>query len=139
MNYAGFFRRLGAFIIDCFVFLFLFIFFGIMIGMMEEMSNNFIIRILSRDLKLFSIILTWLYYAVMESSHHQGTVGKILLKIKVVSINGDRIDFFKATLRYFARYISGFIMMIGFLMPLFTEKKQALHDMIANCVIIHSP
>ncbi len=83
-----------------------------------------------------SLLINWLYYAIMESSKSQGTVGKLLLKIKVTDYNYERISFGRATGRYFGKIISSFILLIGYIMAGFTEKKQALHDMMASCYVI---
>jgi uncharacterized RDD family membrane protein YckC len=56
--------------------------------------------------------------------------------IKVTDLNGNRISFGRATGRYFAKILSGMILMIGYIMAGFTEKKQALHDMIASCLVV---
>lgn len=84
----------------------------------------------------FSKIVEWLYFAIMESSTHQGTLGKIALGIKVTDIQGNRISFARATGRYFGKILSGLVLMIGFIMAGFTEKKQALHDILADCFVI---
>ncbi|MBN3034054.1 MAG: RDD family protein [Bacteroidales bacterium] len=81
------------------------------------------------------LVVQWLYFALMESSRHQGTVGKLVIKIKVTDMNGNRITFARATGRYFAKIISGMILMIGYILAGITEKKQALHDMIAGCLV----
>jgi len=81
-------------------------------------------------------VIQWLYFAVMESSKHQGTLGKLALGIKVTDMNGDRISFGRATGRYFGKIISGMIIYIGYIMAGLTEKKQALHDMMASCLVI---
>lgn len=83
-----------------------------------------------------AILLNWLYYALMESSKHQGTVGKLALRIKVTDYSGNRISFARASGRYFGKILSGMIMMIGYIMAGFTIKKQALHDILANCYVI---
>lgn len=83
-----------------------------------------------------SVAISWLYYSLMESSVKQGTVGKMVLNIKVTDMEGQRISFLKATGRYFGKIISGFIFMIGYIMAGFTDKKQALHDIMAGCLVI---
>ncbi|UCG26836.1 MAG: RDD family protein [Bacteroidales bacterium] len=83
-----------------------------------------------------TIVAGWLYYALMEASKQQGTLGKMALGLKVTDMEGNRISFGRATGRYFAKIISGMIFMIGYIIAGFTEKKQALHDMIANCLVI---
>ena len=77
-----------------------------------------------------------LYFAFMESSQNQGTLGKMALGIKVTNMNGERITFINAVGRYFAKILSGMIICIGYIMAGFTEKKQALHDILANCLVI---
>src|SRR5271166_3886543 len=72
----------------------------------------------------------WLYYAVMESSLHQATFGKKALGLKVTGMYGERISFGTATIRYFGKILSHAVMNIGFIMDAFTEKKQALHDIL---------
>jgi uncharacterized RDD family membrane protein YckC len=84
-----------------------------------------------------SIVMMWLYYAWMESSSHQGTLGKMALGLIVTDLEGRRITFGRASGRYFAKIITGLIPLgIGYAMAGFTEKKQALHDMIASCLVL---
>lgn len=85
---------------------------------------------------LSALLVTWFYYALMQSSARQATVGKMALSIKVTDVNGDRLTFARASLRYFSKILSGLFMMIGYIMAGFTEKKQALHDMIANTYVV---
>jgi uncharacterized RDD family membrane protein YckC len=80
----------------------------------------------------------WLYNTVLESSQSQATFGKQALGLKVTDLEGRRISFARANGRYFAKIITGMTFTIGYLMVVFTEKKQALHDMIAGCVIVHT-
>jgi uncharacterized RDD family membrane protein YckC len=80
----------------------------------------------------------WMYYAVMESSSSQGTIGKMILGVRVTDINGQRISFLRATGRFFGKILSTLILYVGFLFPLFTSKKQTLHDMLAGCVVVHN-
>lgn len=86
--------------------------------------------------ELIGIVVQWLYFAGMESSSWQGTLGKKALGLQVVDLEGRRVSFGRATGRYFAKIISGMILLIGYIMAGFTEKKQALHDMIAACLVI---
>jgi uncharacterized RDD family membrane protein YckC len=86
---------------------------------------------------LASIVLVWIYNASMESSKHQGTLGKMALGLIVTDSQGRPIGFGHATGRYFAKIITGLIPLgIGYAMAGFTEKKQALHDMIAGCLVL---
>jgi uncharacterized RDD family membrane protein YckC len=81
-------------------------------------------------------VLAWLYYALMESSKYQATLGKIVLGIVVTDTSGQRISFGRATGRYFAKIISQIILLIGYIMIAFTEKKQGLHDIIASTLVV---
>jgi uncharacterized RDD family membrane protein YckC len=85
---------------------------------------------------LLSIILGWLYYALMESSARGATVGKLVLGIRVTDPSGGRISFGRATVRYFSKIISAMILMIGYIMAAFTDRKQALHDIIAGTLVV---
>lgn len=85
---------------------------------------------------LISIVMKWLYYALMESSKFGGTIGKMAVSIKVVDMEGNRITFGRATGRYFSRIVTNMTLLIGYIIAGFTEKKQALHDLMASCLVI---
>jgi uncharacterized RDD family membrane protein YckC len=83
------------------------------------------------------MVLHWLYFAGMESSARQGTIGKSVMSLRVADLEGQRISFGHATGRFFAKIVSGMIpFLIGYLMAAFTEKKQALHDLIAGTLVL---
>jgi uncharacterized RDD family membrane protein YckC len=83
------------------------------------------------------IAAVWLHYALFESSTWQATPGKKVLGLFVTDLNGNRISFAHASGRFFAKLISGLIPLgIGYMMAGFTAKKQALHDMIAGCLVL---
>ncbi len=83
------------------------------------------------------MIAVWLYFALMESSGKCASLGKMALGIKVTDLNGNGISFGTATGRFFGKMISGVILYIGFIMAGFTEKKQALHDIMAGCLVVN--
>jgi uncharacterized RDD family membrane protein YckC len=88
-------------------------------------------------LAIACILLAWIYNAGMESSRHQATLGKMALGLIVTDLQGRPIAFGHASGRYFAKIITGLIPLgIGYAMAGFTEKKQALHDMIASCLVL---
>jgi uncharacterized RDD family membrane protein YckC len=80
--------------------------------------------------------ITWAYYAIMESSPAQGTVGKIALGLTVTNTRGDPVGFLRASFRYWFRTFSTLILMVGWLMVAFTPRKQALHDMLAGTFVL---
>jgi uncharacterized RDD family membrane protein YckC len=85
---------------------------------------------------LVALVIRWLYFALMESSAWQATLGKKILGIQVTGLDGRRIGFGRATGRFFGKFISALILSIGFIMAGFTERKQALHDMIAGTLVV---
>lgn len=88
------------------------------------------------SLWIISTCISFFYFSLLESSKFQGTIGKMAMGVIVTDMEGNRISFGKAALRALGRYVSYMILFIGFLMALFTEKKQALHDMIASTLVI---
>lgn len=83
------------------------------------------------------MIVSWLYYALMESSSNQGTFGEMALGLVVTDLYGARISYGRASGRFFARIVTGLIpLWIGYMMAGFTEKKQALHDILAGCLVL---
>jgi uncharacterized RDD family membrane protein YckC len=105
-------------------------------AMMAMMAPIFSALILAG---LFSLIVGWLYFALMESSARQATLGKSLMSLRVTNGEGRRLSFGHATGRYFAKIISGMIpLAIGYIMAGFTAKKQALHDFIAGTLVLKS-
>jgi len=84
-----------------------------------------------------SLVFTWLYHALMESSEWQATVGKKALGLVVTDMAGQRVSFARSTGRHFGKIITNVIpAFIGYIMAGFTEKKQALHDMLAGCLVL---
>ncbi len=105
----------------------------------EEAAAAFLIFIAMFILLILgSVLINWLYYALMESSRQQATLGKMAMNIKVTDIDGKRISFGRATGRHFAKFISDIIINIGYIFAAFTDKKQALHDLITDCLVINN-
>jgi uncharacterized RDD family membrane protein YckC len=84
-----------------------------------------------------SLVLTWLYHALMECSDWQATVGKRVLGLVVTDMAGQRVSFGRATGRHFGKIITNMVpFLIGYIMAGFTAKRQALHDMLAGCLVL---
>jgi uncharacterized RDD family membrane protein YckC len=88
---------------------------------------------------MWSLVIPCLYSSILTSSKWQATVGKILVGLKVVDHDHQRISFLRATMRYFANYLSAIILCIGYLMVVWSKNKQALHDMVAGTYVIAEP
>ena len=147
-HYGGFWVRLVAFIIDALIvgaasapFFFMLMSKGLFAALRnngEEPDPATIIAIVGGAIgfQVATLLINWLYEAYMLSSEHQATFGKMALGLKVTDTNGQRISFARATGRHFAKILSGMLMMIGYIMAAFTDRKQALHDMLASTVVI---
>jgi uncharacterized RDD family membrane protein YckC len=154
--YAGFWLRFVAYLIDSLVAMFVVaIVAALAIGFLgveffraqiEEMGRGMngpnpvfpvMLVVTIATFVAFLLIVSWIYFAGMESSEYQGTLGKMALGLVVTDMNGQRISFARASGRFFSKLITGLVpFYIGYIMAGFTEKKQALHDMIASCLVL---
>lgn len=87
----------------------------------------------------FLSVGAWLYCAFSESSDHRATLGKRIVGLQVVTASGDRLTFGQATVRHFMKFLSLFTAAVGFMMAGWTKRRQALHDMPSDCVVIRVP
>ena len=129
MPYAGFWRRCVAYVIDLFLLALLFSVFFVV-----EVDADLGPRPLM--VGVFGLVVAWLYFAGMESSTEQATLGKMLLGLRVTDLEGGRITFSRATARLFAKILSALILYTGFIMVGFTAKKQGLHDKLAGTLVL---
>lgn len=149
IGYGGFWIRLVAFIIDIvllriamipFALLFFgrFMLFGMMGPHRGPMAPDEILPLVGAGLKLVLIQMCawWLYEALLTSSSKQATVGKMIFGLKVTDTQGQRISFARASGRHFGKYVSGLILMIGYIIAAFSARKQALHDMMADTLVL---
>ena len=136
MEYAGFLRRLVAYLIDA-VLLYILQYVVSITGLISinyktgQIQGGFIAFIII-------VIVPLVYFVVMESSNWQATLGKKAIGIQVTDLDGDRISLARALGRYFAKFLSVLILMVGFLMAGWTDRKQALHDMVAGTLVIRN-
>lgn len=134
-EYASLVRRFAAFVVDFFAYT------TLQVGGTWLLLSSLAPLAATSDAVLegmltgYCIAVTWLYYALMECSLRKATLGKIALGIKVIDLHGNRIGFLRASVRFFAKFIS-MIGCVGFFIIDFTKKKQGLHDMIAGCLVI---
>ncbi|MBA2871570.1 putative RDD family membrane protein YckC [Anoxybacillus calidus] len=130
-KYAGFWLRLGAYILDSIILFPVGFVLGFVFGLLEPEDGT-----IGVILQFLIFVVTWLYFALMESSSIQGTLGKKIVGIQVTDTDGNKISFLRATGRHFSKILSSLILLIGYIMAGFTSKKQALHDMIAGCYVV---
>src|SRR5882757_82226 len=125
LPYAGFWKRAGAYVIDYILVAVLMQIAAMMIG-----PKGALFKI------VFSVVGWTLYYAVLESSSMQATLGKKALDLKVTDLQGERIGFGRALGRFFGQIPSFLIFGVGFAMAVFTERRQTLHDKMAGTLVV---
>jgi len=152
VGYAGFWLRFVAVLIDSLILAvpLVILFFVVFADVMPELSHNedpftFLFTFVPRFLVLVLIYFvgSWLYWAGMESSAWQGTLGKKALGLYVTDLNGARVNFARACARFWTGrglgivpYLGGLYFIISCICAGFTARKQALHDMIAGCLVL---
>jgi len=154
-SYAGFWLRFVAAIIDGLIIgipigILMFLTIASAIPAMARFGNQpanpamLVMAILPRIffIVVLALVASWLYWALLESSEWQATLGKKALGLYVTDLGGTRLSFGRASGRFFAGRgisyvygIGGLYFLIDCIMAGFTEKKQALHDMIAGCLV----
>lgn len=150
-RYAGFWIRFLAYLVDGFV---LTIVLGIiivplalMLGLSTAAMENGAYDDYGSDasplaaLSLFLIIAValvgdLLYFALFECSRHQATPGKMVVGVRVVDERGERITFGRALGRTLGKVLSGMFCNAGYIIAAFTERKQALHDLLATTYVV---
>ena len=143
-DYAGFWLRFVAYFVDSIIMNIASFALGMgvgIIGVVVVGPNNLnagdgpmaVIQLIAQ---LLSLGMAWLYFAFMESSEKQATLGKMAVGIIVTDEQGRRISFGKATGRFFGKILSTLICLGGFIMAAFTQRKQALHDVLAKTIVV---
>ena len=135
MSYASFWKRMAAYLIDGFIYkLITFVIsfaFGLALGISG--APDIIASLVGI---IISVVVWVIYYNVSESSSWQATIGKKMLGLKVTDLNGQRISFWRAIGRNLGKIVSAILLCIGYLMCLWTEKRQCLHDQMAACLVL---
>lgn len=127
-EYAGFWLRVAAYLIDSIIIgIPMYLIYGTIGGSFLE--PNALSQVIGGVLGVF-------YFIYLESSEKQATFGKQAVGIIVTDMDGNRITGGQAAGRYFGKIVSGLILLIGFMMAGFTDKKQALHDIMANTLVV---
>lgn len=134
---AGFRKRLAAYAID-----------AVIVGIASAVVGSLIYELLGVGgfgrgfwleqivVNTVSLALSAFYFAWFHAAYAMATPGKMAVGIKVVRLDGARISFLRGIGRYFATILSSLILMIGFLMAGFTQRKQALHDMVCDTLVV---
>jgi uncharacterized RDD family membrane protein YckC len=105
---------------------------------LKSFGNTFIYITLA-----FFILMSWLYFAIFESSRWRATLGKRVLSLYVSDLQGHRPTFARATARFCSGRLLFHLPVLGFYyflvdclsMP-FTQRKQAIHDALSGCLVL---
>lgn len=141
---AGFWKRLAAYLIDYAIVTLTSMVLGGIIGMVFGGVSSLTGAGMSPSANMTSQLLGGLvglafsvaYYGWFHASQGGATPGKLAIGIKVVRSSGERITLARSIGRYFATILSGLTLLIGYLMAAFTERKQALHDLMCDTIVV---
>lgn len=146
--YAGFWKRFAAICIDAIILSIVYLILSVILSVVivgiihltdHSLRNEASIgELLPIIFQILSGLLTWLYFGLFEKSKYQATLGKMILRIKVVNRSMQPIGFGRAVARYFLRILCNFTLGIGYIMVGFTKYKQGIHDMIADTYIVNN-
>lgn len=133
-EYAGFWIRVGATLIDSVLFLIVFsipltLIYGMDYWTATETPGGFWDALIQYILPIALTVWFWTKYL--------GTPGKMLLRLRVVDAeSGQAISTPKAIGRYFGYYVSILAFMLGFIWVGIDKKKQGFHDKLAGTVVV---
>lgn len=138
IRYAGFWRRFSTGLVDGLVMFFPTSIVRVLLGENILSTANPWTDLDAMRGTIVNLLLYWIYCAALESSPGQGTLGQQLLGLRVRDLQLRRISFVRATARHFGQWLSLFTCCVGYLLNLWTGKRQTLHDLVAGCVIARS-
>ena len=141
--YAGFWRRLAANFIDSFIIgiaaLPITLPAGIAMGALGNHGDTEAwaqILVFQLVIQLVALVVTVVYFSCFHASRLMASPGKLAVGIKVVRTDGSRLGFGRAVGRGFAYYLSFLTLYVGFVMAAFTRRKQGLHDLICDTLVV---
>jgi len=137
-QYAGFWIRLLASLLDGVILLVAAICIMVLTGVPMEHMMDFI----NVELEGYTwqqsmyVFLSLLYVILLPASTLQGTLGKAALGLKITDVNGERITVWRSLGRALSEILSTIILFIGYIMIAFHRQKRGLHDIIAGTYVI---
>jgi uncharacterized RDD family membrane protein YckC len=88
---------------------------------------------------VLGIVVPWIYCAGLEAAPTQGTVGKLYFDGRVSTIDGGRISFVRASIRFAFKSVTVVLVPVAIVSALVAfkfERGQSLHDLIARTIVI---
>ncbi len=141
MDYAGFWQRFVAFLGDFGLLIWLtlpVVAAGILLGVVgEEPTGATILAIALCALLFLALLGVWIFYFPLLEAHSGKTLGKHLMRIRVVRESGAPIGLGQAFVRRLSLFFE--MLWIDALFIPFTDKKQRALDIIAKTVVVREP
>jgi uncharacterized RDD family membrane protein YckC len=143
--YATFGQRLSAWAIDTIILAAIQVGVLVAFGMLAMATDtagpdaDTVHGVLGLVMMACAALVGWPYYALMEASQAQATIGKRVMGIRVEDVDGGNATFIQTSFRFFLRIVSVLTLGFGYLMALFTARRQTLHDIGANCLVTMTP
>jgi len=139
-NYAGFVTRLIAWIIDRLVIIAVTFVIGwianFVLNAFPFENDTYRLVVLALAL-LFDIAFVLWYFIGLWMISGQ-TLGKAIMGLRVVRTDGERLKFRNAVIRYFGYFLSALLLYLGYIIVLFDNRRQALHDKLAGTIVVYS-
>ncbi|MHB0876743.1 MAG: RDD family protein [Anaerolineae bacterium] len=141
MRYAGFWRRFLAAIVDTVMLIFIYFAAGLLVVV-------FLVGVPARQwmalldgtgpfiAAALVLLIAWVYSAAFECSAGQGTIGKSTLGMAVCDEGGQRISFWRASLRFLGKVLICLTLGVGFVIIAFDRRRRGLDDRLARTVVI---
>jgi uncharacterized RDD family membrane protein YckC len=145
-NYAGFWIRFGAAMIDGLIMglvtgILQFAMLGSLAATMQAESEDTLLalRLLGRLGVAYALSLAiGCAYESLFVSRMGATPGKLALGLKVVRPDGSLLPLGRSIGRHFAKMLNSFTLGVGYLLAAFDAQKRALHDMICDTRVIRA-
>ena len=139
LRYASFGARVGAAVLDAVILQVASVFVESMfLGMLLSSLNATTLLATMMGTVVLNGAFAVFYCVWLESSAWQATPGKRIMGLKVVDLEGRRIGFGRSSWRNMAKTLSVLTLGMGYLMPLWSMRKQTLHDKAASCLVIRA-
>lgn len=138
MEYAGFWIRLGAKIIDWIILGVINVFVSGSLGFMMASSSDPYLSVMLALISNAFLFAFQVAYVTWFLGRFGATPGKMACRLKVVMPDGGRVSYPRALGRYFGEILSGLTLLIGYFMAAFDDQKRTLHDRICNTRVVRN-
>lgn len=125
-HYAGFLTRVVAIIIDTIIVVCI----GAAVGFILSGGKETSVQ------GIPALLIPYAYHMILLTYNEGATIGKKIMKIKVVKIDGSKMDLGTAFLRTLSYCLSAIPLLLGFIWVAFDSKKQGFHDKIVKTYVV---